>query len=168
MTKLVIIPCMYSTKMRPSKHVINVPQLIATSSSCPQYICGRNGSEHCINEISFPVHPNIPLYTRPVPPEYVWSTRVRPSPSPIEWQVTLASWSVQLRKGSHQGSFWSWAQPMRDDVAMGSVNERRRYDVTSSLIGWAHTQNVYYVFRYVTLYYTIILNVNWCCLFSDR
>ena len=24
---------------------------------------------------------------------------------------------------------------------MGSANERRRYDVTSSLIGWAHTQN---------------------------
>ena len=24
---------------------------------------------------------------------------------------------------------------------MGSANERRRYNVTSSLIGWAHTQN---------------------------
>ena len=24
---------------------------------------------------------------------------------------------------------------------MGSVNERRRYSVTSSLIDWAHTQN---------------------------
>ena len=31
----------------------------------------------------------------------------------------------------HQGSFWVWAQPMRDDVAY----------VTSSLTGWAHTQN---------------------------
>ena len=24
---------------------------------------------------------------------------------------------------------------------MGSANERRRYNVTSSIIGWAHTQN---------------------------
>ena len=26
-------------------------------------------------------------------------------------------------------------------LSMGSANERRRYNVTSSLIGWAHTQN---------------------------
>ena len=26
-------------------------------------------------------------------------------------------------------------------LGMGSANERRRYIVTSSLIGWAHTQN---------------------------
>ena len=26
-------------------------------------------------------------------------------------------------------------------LGMGSANERRRYNVTSSLIGWAHTQN---------------------------
>ena len=29
-----------------------------------------------------------------------------------------------------QGSFWVWAQPVRDDVTL-----------TSSLVGWAHTQN---------------------------
>ena len=26
-------------------------------------------------------------------------------------------------------------------LGMGSANERRRYTVTSSLIGWAHTEN---------------------------
>ena len=26
-------------------------------------------------------------------------------------------------------------------MGMGSANKRRRYNVTSSLIGWAHTQN---------------------------
>ena len=26
-------------------------------------------------------------------------------------------------------------------LGMGSANERRRYKVTSSLIGWTHTQN---------------------------
>ena len=31
-------------------------------------------------------------------------------------------------------------------VGMGSANERRRYNVTSSLIGWAHTQNGPWVF----------------------
>ena len=32
-----------------------------------------------------------------------------------------------------QGSFWVWVQ--------GSTNEIRRYNVTPSLTGWAHTQN---------------------------
>ena len=31
--------------------------------------------------------------------------------------------------------------PLSNILCMGSANERRRYSVTSSLIGWAHTQN---------------------------
>ena len=41
------------------------------------------------------------------------------------------------------GSFCVCAQPIRDVVTMclRPANERRRYIVTSYLIGWAHTQN---------------------------
>ena len=54
----------------------------------------------------------------------------------------------------YQGSFWVWAQPMRDDV-------------TSSLIGWAHTQNDPCIPFFVGLsiggsYYGMALFV--CCL----
>ena len=34
-----------------------------------------------------------------------------------------------------------WHVIMRIILGMGSANERRRYIVTSFLIGWAHTQN---------------------------
>ena len=34
-----------------------------------------------------------------------------------------------------------WFQDTGIILAMGSANERRRYNVTSSLIGWAHTEN---------------------------
>ena len=61
------------------------------------------------------------------------------------------------------GSFLVWAQPMRDDVTMwrhlllpepiprmlgmGPTNARRRYNVTSSLTGWTHTQHDPYIQR---------------------
>ena len=46
-------------------------------------------------------------------------------------------WLVNLRKSSLSG-----CQKFGIILAMGSANERRRYTVTSSLIGWAHTQMI--------------------------
>ena len=49
------------------------------------------------------------------------------------WLLCLQKSSTRLRTAgsTHSGR----------DLGMGSANERRRYIVTSSLIGWAHTQN---------------------------
>ena len=56
--------------------------------------------------------------------------------------------SVQLFGITDFLIFKSWilchptpCQKSKINLGMGSANERRRYNVTSSLIGWAHTQN---------------------------
>ena len=74
-----------------------LPHRTTASSSCPQDIWGRNGSGHCSNDVSSPAQRRNPSYTRPVPPKRVWLDTTWPSPSPIEWQATLASLSVKLR-----------------------------------------------------------------------
>ena len=74
-----------------------------------------------------------------------------------EWQgYGLSQWETTLHCNvvSHWLSpYPEWAQPMKDDVTiiLGSANERQRYIVTSSLIGWTHTQNDPY---------TVLLRVN--------
>ena len=49
-------------------------------------------------------------------------------------------------------------------LGMGSANERRRYIVTSSLIGWAHTQNgtCWIVLRnHTNILYCFIISQHW-------
>ena len=53
---------------------------------------------------------------------------------------------IDKRAALVQAMAWGWAEdkPLSEPgviLGMGSANERRRYIVTSSLIGWAHTQN---------------------------
>ena len=50
-----------------------------------------------------------------------------PDPLDVEWTIC---------EGVHTAGEFSGII-----LGMGSVNERRRHSVTSSLIGWAHTQN---------------------------
>ena len=55
--------------------------------------------------------------------------------------IKIFSYSV---KNIYLFTFWVWARPIRDDCTIPgiiSANDRRRYIVTSSLIGRAHTQN---------------------------
>ena len=53
--------------------------------------------------------------------------------SPLDSEVTL--------KGVGQTDRNHSTNKTRHLLSLGSVNKRRRYNVTSSLIGWAHTQN---------------------------
>ena len=45
--------------------------------------------------------------------------------------------AIERRRYTVTSSFIGWAHTL----GIGSANERRRYIVTSSLIGWAHTKN---------------------------
>ena len=64
----------------------------------------------------------------------------------LPWQNLLAwSWATGQAWISRPGK-WISGNPQITDYAgiilcMRPSNERRRYNVTSSLIGWAHTQN---------------------------
>ena len=48
-------------------------------------------------------------------------------------------------------------------LGMGSANEGRRYNVTSSLIGWAHTQNdlCMYTLARVYNYWYLYMYITW-------
>ena len=54
-----------------------------------------------------------------------------------KWRLQNGSLLPRSEYISSQGSFCVCAQPVWEDVTF----VRRRYNVTSSLIGWAHTQN---------------------------
>ena len=59
---------------------------------------------------------------------------------------------TQVNTNIPMGSFCVWARPMTEGVIMGSANDRRRYTLTPSVIGRAHTQNDPVCFHiYVTL-----------------
>ena len=50
--------------------------------------------------------------------------------------------SIRLKYGKYQGTCWAVRHPWSVIIlCIRSANERRCYNVTSSLIGWAHTQN---------------------------
>ena len=89
----------------------------------------------------------------------VWSNRVRPPPHPAEVPYPPRSTLTKFRADSRLApSQWEtslqskaishWLRPNLESalskpiqgviLGIGSANERRRYNVTSSLIGWAH------------------------------
>ena len=84
--------------------------------------------------------------------KYIWKRRLQnvshfvPAPFRPQWVNTQAcQMSFCVYTGLNLGYRSTWII-----LCMRSTNERRRYIVTSSLIGWAHTQNdpAHYVCRY--------------------
>ena len=59
------------------------------------------------------------------------------SAGPVPWRIYAALGGNELKSQEMHRS-WHWAEIT---VGMGSANERRRYNLSSSLIGWANTQN---------------------------
>ena len=120
------IPIKISLKFVPKDPINNIPALV-------QIMARRRPGDKPLSE---PMMVNLLIHICVTRPQ--WVKKLSRFYICIHSCVYLYSFTFRFTKATH--NFPPWASYFRDPSGMGSANERRRYMVRPSLIGWAHTQ----------------------------